>query len=304
MNNILVVSNFNAGRKKALKYRKTVQKFLLKNAKSFKFVSVDEIEPQLFLLFDSVIVMGGDGTVNKILPYIIHTDKTIGIIPCGTANLLAAALGIDSIKKALDILKDENITKVDVLEVNKKLSILRCGFGFDADIIGKTPQSLKNKFGYFAYFVAGIIFALRLKCKEYVITIDNNTRVVNASCVIIANAGNMYRKSFSIAKNAELYDGLFDVFLLKTQNPILFFIVILEIFLNIKINNFMTEYIKAKNVDILNKYSLAHIDGEKTKFTENITFSIIYKGINIYSKEHVCLERIETSIEDTQKITV
>ena len=59
-----------------------------------------------------------------------------------------------------------------------------------------------------------------------------------------------------------------------------------------------------KNVDILNKYSLAHIDGEKTKFTENITFSIIYKGINIYSKEHVCLERIETSIEDTQKITV
>ena len=61
MNNVLVVSNFNAGRKKALKYRKTLQKFLLKNAKSFKFVSVDEIEPQLFLLFDSVIVMGGDG---------------------------------------------------------------------------------------------------------------------------------------------------------------------------------------------------------------------------------------------------
>lgn len=304
MNNVLVVSNFNAGRKKALKYRKTVQKFLLNNAKSFKFVSVDEIEPQLFLLFDSVIVMGGDGTVNKILPYIIHTDKTLGIIPCGTANLLAAALGIDSIKKALDILKDENITKVDVLEVDKKLSILRCGFGFDADIIGKTPQSLKNKFGYFAYFIAGIIFALRLKCKEYVITIDNNTRVVHASCIIIANAGNMYRKCFSIAKNAELYDGLFDVFLLKTQNPILFFIVILEIFLNIKINNFMSEYIKAKNVSILNKYCLAHIDGEKTKFTENITFSIISKGINIYSKEHVCLERIETSIEDMQKITV
>ena len=64
------------------------------------------------------------------------------------------------------------------------------------------------------------------------------------------------------------------------------------------------EYIKAKNVSILNKYSLAHIDGEKTKFTENITFSIISKGINIYSKEHVCLERIETSIEDMQKITV
>ena len=57
MNNVLVVSNFNAGRKKALKYRKAVQKFLLKNAKTFKFVSVDEIEPQLFLLFDSVIVM-------------------------------------------------------------------------------------------------------------------------------------------------------------------------------------------------------------------------------------------------------
>ena len=75
MNNVLVVSNFNAGRKKALKYRKAVQQFLLKNAKTFKFVSVDEIEPQLFLLFDSVIVMGGDGTVNKILPYINNSEE-------------------------------------------------------------------------------------------------------------------------------------------------------------------------------------------------------------------------------------
>ena len=47
----------------------------------------------------------------------------------------------------------------------------------------------------------------------------------------------------------------------------------------------MTEYIKAKNVDILNKYSLAHIDGEKTKFTEDLDFGIRSSSINIYYKK-------------------
>lgn len=117
--------------------------------------------------FDTVFAVGGDGTVNKVLPYLVNTDKTLGIIPCGTANLLASKLGINSISKALQVIDKEQIRTIDVITVNDKLSILRCGIGYYADIIGKTPQSLKNKFGYFAYFLAGIIFSLRLNNKGF-----------------------------------------------------------------------------------------------------------------------------------------
>lgn len=282
MNNVLVVVNFSAGRKQAIKYHKNIQKFLLRKQVRFRFVTIDQLNEVNIDEFDTIFSVGGDGTVNKVLPYLVNTNKTLGIIPCGTANLLAAKLGINSISKALRVIDKEHIRKIDVMTVNDKLSVLRCGIGYDADIIGKTPQSLKNKFGYFAYFIAGIIFALRLKNKEYLITIDNNKRIIKASCIIVANAGNMYKNLFSIAKDSSLNDGLVDIFILKTQNPISFFIEFLKIMFNIKLNNSRIEYQKAQDLKIKNNYCFAHIDGEKMKFTENLNFKIKNNAIKIY----------------------
>ena len=283
MNNVLVVSNFSAGRKRAIKYRRKIQTLLLKKQTRFQFITIEELQDVDMETFDTILVVGGDGTVNKVLPYLVNTNKTLGIIPTGTANLLAANLGINNVSKALKVIDIENTTKIDVITVNNNFSVLRCGLGYDADIIGKTPQSLKNKFGYFAYFIAGIIFALRLKNKEYSVIINNEMRTIKASCIIVANAGNMYKSLFSIAKNSKLDDGLFDIFILKTQNPILFFIEFLKILLNLKTNSRIAEYIKAKDFKIKNNYSLAHIDGEKTKFTEDLDFGIMKDLINIYS---------------------
>ena len=304
MNNVLIVTNSSAGRKQAIKQKKKLQKILLRKRVNFRFVNIDKFEPLEIEEFDTIIVIGGDGTVNKVLPYMIGTDKILGIIPTGTANLLAAKLKIKSVKQALKILDKENSTKIDLLRINRFLSILRCGLGFDADIIGKTPQTMKNKFGYFSYFIAGIIFALRLKNKEYIVSLNNQTRTINASCIIVANAGNMYKDLFSVAKSSMLDDGLFDVFILKTQNPILFFIELIKIMLNIKINSSIAEYLQGNSLKIKNNYCLAHIDGEKTKFTEDLNFEVVRDSINIYCEEDVCLERIEIFAEDMLKTMV
>ena len=282
MNNVLIVANFSAGRKQAIKYKKRIQKFLLIRQMYFRFINIDQLQEVEMDLFDTILVVGGDGSVNKVLPYLVNTTKTLGIIPCGTANLLASKLGINSISKALKVIDKENVRKIDVMTVNDNLSVLRCGIGYDADIIGKTPQSLKNKFGYFAYFIAGIIFALRLKNKEYSIVLNDRERTIKASCIIVANAGNMYKNLFSISKDSRLDDGMFDIFILKTQNLILFFIEFLKIMLNIKSNNSLAEYYKTQNLKIKNHYCFAHIDGEKMKFNENLDFQIQNNAINIY----------------------
>ena len=147
MKNVLVVSNYRAGRKTAILNKKKLRKFLYKNSENFKIIDICDVDNIDITEFDTIIAMGGDGTVNKVIPLIINTDKTLGIIPCGTANLLAAKLGIPTnLKKALKILKKGKIKKIDVVDINGIPSILRFGLGYDADIIGKTPQSLKNKF--------------------------------------------------------------------------------------------------------------------------------------------------------------
>jgi YegS/Rv2252/BmrU family lipid kinase len=283
MKNVLVVSNLNAGRKRAILYKRTIQKFLLKNSQSFKFITVDDVNNTDFQEFDTVLVIGGDGTVNKVIPKLIDTDKKLGIISCGTANLLAAKLGFSqNISKTLKILKEEKTKKIDVLKINDKYSILRFGLGYDADIIGKTPQKLKNRFGYFSYFIAGIIFALRLKNKEYEIEIDGITKKINSSGIIVANAANMYKNLISISKNSKLDDGYFEIFILKTQNPIIYFIEFIKIVLGIKNSNIIADYIKTNNLKIKTNYCFAHIDGEKTKFTQDLSFDILKERIAVY----------------------
>lgn len=283
MKNALVVYNIQAGRKKSLKYKKILQKFLRKNAENFKFITIDELNNIEADGFDTIIAMGGDGTIHKVLPLIVNnSEKTLAIIPCGTANLLAAKLGINNVSKALSVIERANVTKIDVMKVNDKFSVLRCGLGYDADIISKTSQTLKNKFGYFAYFITGLIFALKLKNKDYTIIMDNKERNVSASCIIIANVGNMYKNYFSIGKKSNLQDGLMDIFILKTQNPILFFIEFLKIIHNIRTSSIIAEYMNAKNIKIKKQYLFAHIDGEKTMFLKNLDFGIETKVINIY----------------------
>ena len=101
----------------------------------------------------------------------------------------------------------------------------------------------------------------------------------------INSTRSLYQNLFSIAENSKLDDGLFDIFILKTQNPVLFFIEFLKILLNIKSNSRIAEYIKAKDFKIKNHYCLAHIDGEITKFTKNLNFGITIASINIYCKK-------------------
>ena len=283
MKNVLVINNPNAGRKKAVKYKKLVIQFLLRKNCSFKTIEISKLTSTDFEDFDTVFAIGGDGTVNKVIPYIVNTDKVLGIIPCGTANLLAAKLNIPTNpKKALEIINHSVIKNVDVLKAQDKYSVLRLGLGYDSDIICKTPQSLKNKFGYFAYFLAGILFALRLKQKSYTIFFNNKKLSILATCIIVANAGNMYRNLVSISNNCNLQDGKFEVFILKVKNPITFFIEFLGIIFNYKNSNSKAMYFQTNELLIKNEYLTGHIDGEKQKFKDDIKINIVPKSIKVF----------------------
>lgn len=285
MKKILVVENINAGKKNAVSADKIIEEFYLGKDVELNIVGIEEVSEDTVKNSDVIITVGGDGTVNKVVPFAMKFDKPIGVIPCGTANLLSAKLKIPTdIKKALQVIENGQKLKIDVLKVNDNYSVLRTGFGYDADIICKTPQSLKNKFGYFSYFVAGVLFALRLKQQVYHLTYDNDKKLsVLATCLIIANAGNMYKNLVSISKNCRLDDGKFDVFILKVKNPILFFLEFLQIIFDKKSSNSKAMYFQTKNISVKNDYCVCHIDGEKQKIRDNIKIETIPCAVYVFS---------------------
>ena len=281
MKNVLVVANFKAGRRRALSFKKRIMKFLFKSCERFKFIGVEDLNYQDFGGIDTIIVVGGDGTLNSVLPY--ANGKNLGVIPCGTANLLAQKLGIPTnLNRALEVIKSGVVLEIDKLDVNGRECVLRCGLGYDANIICHTPQSLKNRFGYFAYFIAGILYGFRLKKRWYTLKMDGVEGKVSASCIIAANSANMFRNLVNVG-DSNLTDGAFEVFILKVDNPILFFVEFLKILFNLKINTAYTLFLHAKTLEIWANYFNLHVDGEPVKGCEKLTVKVSDEKVKVFS---------------------
>ncbi|MBD2428627.1 methylglyoxal synthase [Phormidium sp. FACHB-1136] len=106
---------------------------------------------------DLVIASGGDGTVSEVAGVVLETGIPLGIIPRGTANAFAAALGIPSaIQGACGTILAGNTRTVDMARCNGRPMILLAGIGFEADYVNRANREMKNRFGVLAYILAGV----------------------------------------------------------------------------------------------------------------------------------------------------
>lgn len=106
---------------------------------------------------DLIIASGGDGTVSDVASAVLETGIPLGVIPRGTANAFASALGIPSgIQGACGTILAGNTRVVDAARCNGRPMILLAGIGFEADYVNRANREMKNRFGALAYLLAGV----------------------------------------------------------------------------------------------------------------------------------------------------
>lgn len=106
---------------------------------------------------DVIIACGGDGTVSEVASAVLETGIPLGIIPRGTANAFANALGIPTaIPLACDTILAGHTQVVDGARCNGRGMVLLAGVGFEADYVNRANRELKNRFGPLAYILAGV----------------------------------------------------------------------------------------------------------------------------------------------------
>jgi diacylglycerol kinase (ATP) len=111
---------------------------------------------------DLVLAAGGDGTLNEVVNGMVHSRVPLGILPGGTANVLANELGlagpIDTVAASVAQLAPERISAglLRAQGTAPRHFLLMAGAGLDAHIVSTIDSELKKKLGKLAYWIGGL----------------------------------------------------------------------------------------------------------------------------------------------------
>ena len=137
---------------------------------------------------DRIVACGGDGTVRACLQTALTRAVPLAVIPMGTANSFAAALGIRDVEHGCEVARGANVARVDAARVNGEPMILVASLGVHAEAIAKAKERGKDIFGNLAYVASLAIemsqaqpFEVRLETRYGEATFD-------ATAMSIANA--------------------------------------------------------------------------------------------------------------------
>jgi YegS/Rv2252/BmrU family lipid kinase len=160
-----------------------------------------------------IIAVGGDGTINEIAGKLLNTDAALGIIPRGSGNGLARHLKIplDTVK-AIQLLNNSRVLKMDSGNVNGKPFFCTSGVGFDAHI-GKLFAD-KVKRGFQTYITTTISEFFNYTPAAYHLLIDGKRSERKAFFITFANTSQYGNDAF-ICPDADVEDGMLDVCILK-----------------------------------------------------------------------------------------
>ncbi len=175
--------------------------------------------------FDRVVAAGGDGTASSVAYALGGRGIPMLAYPAGTANLLAANLGLPHDPEELAVVTLEGSTLVtdlgEIVAGPGRRRTDRVGFagiagcGFDATVMEGAAQ-LKPTIGAGAYLVS-VLMNLAPTPATFHIVSDEDTVVTDGIAVLLVNFAKM-QFDLAVTHDSDATDGLFEVVVIRTKN--------------------------------------------------------------------------------------
>ena len=170
--------------------------------------------------FDLIVAAGGDGTVSGVANGLVGTATPLGIIPLGTANVLARELGVPvDLEGACRLLAGPYALKsVDAMRVGGACYFTQVGVGIDAMMIRDTTREHKRRFGRAAYLWTALTRLVGFEPRRFEIEADGRRSRPRASQVLIANGGILGQPPFRWGPDIRPDDGHVDLCVVRARN--------------------------------------------------------------------------------------
>ena len=168
-----------------------------------------------------VVAAGGDGTIAEIANGLMGSSARLGVIPLGTANVLAHELGLPfapkSVAAALAFGRTCTLWPGQANGPDgTRLFVQMLGVGFDAQVVRNLPSTLKKMFGKGAYAMQSMRELTRYKFPVIRMRIDD---IETEAASVIISKGRLYGGSFRLADDAVPGNPGFSVVLFDRSGP-------------------------------------------------------------------------------------
>lgn len=172
---------------------------------------------------ETLVVVGGDGTINDVIQALASDDRAqLGVIPMGTANVLARVLDIPrhDPARAAQIAVHGLEQRIDLGYTGERWFALVAGIGFDGAVTKAVSRRIKRRIGEWAYVLAAARVAMSYPRCHVTLTLDERTPLeFDAYLILIANGG-QYAGHYRLGPQVSPSDGLLDVFVCTHRRPL------------------------------------------------------------------------------------
>jgi undecaprenyl-diphosphatase len=159
-------------------------------------------------------ICGGDGSVNAAADVAIRHDRTLLVVPGGTLNHFAHALGTRSVADAVDTVRAGGLAEVDLGLIGGRPFLNTASFGAYTDLVD-TRERLEHRIGKWPAMVVALARVL-LRAQPCAVEIDGRRRSV--WMVFVGNC-RYHPAGFAPSWRERLDDGTFDVRIVDAAHP-------------------------------------------------------------------------------------
>lgn len=300
MNAVTIVANPNAGKGRASQVASKAAELLNQLGVNTHLVMPDGLSAmreQLDVLCahgpTTLIACGGDGTVHQVLQAVIPSGSRMGIIPAGTGNDIARALGIplkdtDSYVQTLArLIADDTTSRFDVAELmhgdDKHWALGVVSAGFDS-AVNERADRMTRLSGTTRYVAALLAELIDFRMHNYHLRIDGREVSGTALLVAVGN-GSSYGGGMKICPSAVMSDGLLDVTWVDKGPRRTVLRVFPKIFSGTHVQHSLVTTYQAREIEIDAPGAVIYADGDRIGHAP-IRIAVLPKHVRLLAPTH------------------
>lgn len=234
--------------------------------------------------YSTIVVCGGDGTLNEVITGVMQNKNTykIGYIPSGTLNEWSQGLKISrNIGKAAGDIVSGRTVGLDIGKFAGSYFSYTASFGAFTAASYSAPQDVKNVLGQAAYLLEGIKSLGSIKPIHLKFTTDDTVYEGDYLFGAVSNSMSVGGIIKLDKSGVALNDGVFEVILIEKPASISALNEIIDAILTKKFNRKCIKQFKTHSLTVESNGVLDWtLDGEHAQSNNQITIENIHKAIN------------------------